>query len=239
MKRTFLTAALICIITLTGCSGCGGDVSSPQSNTSGISPTDIASASDTADASTATTVTTTAAPTTTTTPPLPDDTELVLIAEYIPDIIIDLKYATCDNFTGVKIYESADAYLRYGTVKKLAAAAQMAESHGYRLKIWDAYRPVSAQYKLWDICPDPTYVSNPENGFSKHSRGNTVDITLVYSDCTDIPMPSGYDDFSSLADRDYSDVSSDARGNALLLESIMEECGSVGYFGEWWHYYDE
>ena len=109
---------------------------------------------------------------------------------------------------------------------------------GYSLKIWDAYRPPAAQFKLWNACPNPVYVANPNTGFSSHSRGNTVDVTLVMADGSEIEMPTGFDNFSALADRDYSDVSSAAAKNAKLLENLMKKHGFNCYFGEWWHYSD-
>lgn len=168
---------------------------------------------------------------------LPDDT-FVLVRDYIPSVSVDLKYATEDNFTGEIIYDFTDAYLRSGTVKKLQAAAEQLAQDGYALKIWDAFRPPAAQFRLWEICPDPTYVSNPNNGFSSHSRGNTLDITLVDAQGNEVEMPTGFDDFSPLADRDYSDVNSTAAANAQYLESIMLDCGFHAYRGEWWHFSD-
>ena len=181
----------------------------------------------------------TVAPTPTPTPaPIPSDDELVRVKDYIPDIVTDLKYATTDNFTGVVIYDDSTAYLRYGTVKKLAAAQRELAKSGYSLLIWDAYRPVSAQYRLWEVCPNPVYVADPTKGFSKHSRGNTVDISLVKANGDAVEMPSGFDDFTSRADRDYSDVSQAAGDNARYLEEVMTDAGFVGYSGEWWHYSD-
>lgn len=184
---------------------------------------------------------TTQAPTTvppTTQPPEPEDADLVRIRDYIPDIVVDLKYATEDNFTGQVIYEFTEPYLRYGTVKKLMAVQEALKTQGLRLKIWDGFRPVSAQFKLWDVCPDPTYVANPNVGFSSHSRGNTVDITLADASGEELAMPTGFDDFSTMADRDYSDCTAEVANNARLLETIMEENGFKPYFGEWWHYAD-
>lgn len=169
----------------------------------------------------------------------PKDEELVKILDYIPDIVIDLKYATEENFTGVVIYESDEALLRYGTMKKLEKAQEELKKLGYKLCIWDAFRPKEAQFKLWEICPNPIYVANPNKGFSKHSRGNTVDITIVSLSGEKVEMPSGFDDFTKKADRDYSDVSKEAGENAKLLEKVMEEAGFKGYAGEWWHYSDE
>ena len=106
----------------------------------------------------------------------PEDDEYVLVNKYIPDIYVELMYATDNNFTGVRIYDFTDAYLRYGTVKKLANVQKELKEQGYSLKIWDAYRPFEAQQKLWEVYPDPNYVANPANGMKKHNLGGTVDI---------------------------------------------------------------
>ena len=170
--------------------------------------------------------------------PEPEDTALVRVRDYIPDIWVDLRYAGENNFTGAAIYDFSDAYLRYGTVRKLAQAQEALEEDGYSLLIWDAFRPTEAQFRLWEVCPDPVYVANPEKGYSSHSRGNTVDVTLTDLDGNAVEMPSGFDDFSPLADRDYSDVSPDAAANAQLLEDVMSDCGFRPYSGEWWHFTD-
>jgi D-alanyl-D-alanine dipeptidase len=162
----------------------------------------------------------------------------VRVTDHIPNIFIDLRYATENNFTGQAIYDFRDAYLRYGTVKKLIAVQNELRTQGLILKIWDTFRPTAAQFRLWEVCPDPNYVADPTKGFSSHSRGNTLDITLCYADGTELKMPTGFDDFSPLADRDYSDCAPEAAANAKLLESIMTKHGFTGYAGEWWHYSD-
>lgn len=171
-------------------------------------------------------------------PESPADSDFVAVRDYIPDIIVDLKYASDNNFTGETIYEFDDAYLRYGTVKKLIEVSRTLAEQGLRLKIWDAFRPASAQFKLWEVCPDANYVANPYAGFSSHSRGNTIDITLTDSSGNELEMPSGFDDFSALADRDYSDCTPTAAANALLLQQIMEKNGFYAYSMEWWHFSD-
>lgn len=168
----------------------------------------------------------------------PANEELVSVLDWIPSVYVDLKYASEDNFTGRAIYDFTDASLRYGTVKKLAAVQEELLKLGYSLKIWDAYRPASAQFRLWEACPDPTYVADPNKGHSNHSRGNAVDVTMVMAGGAGIPMPSGFDDFSPLADRDYSDVPEEAAKNARILENTMLSHGFLGYFSEWWHYSD-
>ena len=166
------------------------------------------------------------------------DDSMVIISEYIPDVYIELRYASENNFTGQVIYDFTEPSLRYGTVKKLAKVQEELNKMGYSLKIWDAYRPLRAQNKLWEICPNPAYVSEPGKGYSGHCRGNIVDVTLVFADGADVEMPSDFDEFSKLADRDYSDVSDEAEKNALLLQKVMEENGFKGYSGEWWHFTD-
>lgn len=171
-------------------------------------------------------------------PSEPQDSDFVSIRDYIPDIQIDLRYATENNFTGQVIYAFSEPYLRYGTVQKLLSVQEELAAQGYQLLVWDAFRPPAAQFTLWEVCPDPVYVSNPNNGFSSHSRGNTVDISLLYADGTAVTMPTDFDDFSTLADRDYSDVSDEAAANALLLENTMKAHGFKAYSGEWWHFTD-
>ena len=168
--------------------------------------------------------------------PAPED--FVRVLDYIPGMYQELLYATADNFTGQVIYDFSDAYLRYGTVKKLAAVNEDLAQLGLALKIWDGFRPVSAQFRLWEVCPDPTFVANPEKGFSSHSRGNTVDVTLVDKSGNELEMPSKFDDFSGKANRDYSDSTETAAAHAQLLEILMEKHGFDGYFDEWWHFYD-
>lgn len=173
-----------------------------------------------------------------TVPTEPADDTLVRVKDYLPDVQQELMYATRENFTGEQIYSFYEAYLRYGTVKKLQEVSRELSQMGLYLKIWDGFRPVNAQFRLWEICPDPTYVANPETGFSSHSRGNTVDLTLVDETGQELEMPTGFDDFSPLADRDYSDCTAVARENAQLLQDVMERNGFTGYFGEWWHFSD-
>lgn len=168
----------------------------------------------------------------------PKDADFVRVKDYIPEVLTELKYGTPDNFTGQVIYEFEDVFLRYGTVVKLKAVSEELAQQGLYLKIWDGFRPVSAQFKLWEVYPDPTYVANPNKGFSNHSRGYAVDITLVDNAGMELEMPTAFDDFSALADRDYSDCDLVSAKNAQMLETVMEKYGFRGYWGEWWHFND-
>lgn len=170
--------------------------------------------------------------------PVEENDTFVNVQEYIPDVHVELRYATMDNFVGQVIYDSTDVYLRYGTVVKLMEVQQALRLQGLSLKIWDAFRPASAQYKLWAAKPDPEFVANPQTGFSNHTRGNTVDVTIVDKDGNELEMPSDFDDFTENADRDYSECTAEATKNAELLEELMYENGFTGYESEWWHFVD-
>ena len=175
-------------------------------------------------------------------PPPPErtlnDSDFALVKDYVPQIFVELRYAEEENFTGQVIYAFQDAYLRYGTVKKLIHVCNDLAEYGVCLKIWDAFRPPAAQFRLWEVCPDPVFVSDPNVKYSSHSLGNTVDVILTDEQGAELEMPSGFDDFSALADRNYSDCSPAAAANAMLLQEIMEKNGFSGYQNEWWHYSD-
>ena len=172
-------------------------------------------------------------------PPASDEA-FVKVTDYIPTIRVRLAYAGKHNFTGRRIYDFRDAYLRYGTVKKLIKAQKTLKKNGMGLMIWDAYRPHAAQKKLWEVCPNPLYVKDPDKGYSDHTRGSAVDVTLVDSDGTELLMPTEFDNFTKLADRDYSDIDDEfARENAKLLEKTMRSCGFTPYKEEWWHFTDK
>ena len=169
----------------------------------------------------------------------PLEDELVCVKDHIPDIQVELRYATDNNFTGQVIYDFTDAWLRYGTVKKLIRVQESLAEKGYGLKIWDAYRPAAAQFVLWEVVPDPRYVGNPYAGYSFHSSGSALDVTLISLDGSPVEMPTDFDDFSSLGDRNYWDASLEAREHALVLENAMKVRGFTPYEGEWWHFTDE
>lgn len=167
------------------------------------------------------------------------DIDYVKVKDYISNIYIDLRYATNNNFVGQTIYSFKEPYLRYGTVKKLIKVQNELNSKGYCLKIWDAYRPYSAQKKLWSIVNNPRYVADPSKGPRAHNLGGTVDITLVKINGDSIDMPTDFDDFSLKADRNYEDISDqEAIENSRLLEQVMTKYGFKGYENEWWHYTD-
>lgn len=171
-------------------------------------------------------------------PPSLSDTDYVNLDRHIPELQIRLAYYTEDNFTGQKLYDSPVAYLRRGTADKLRKASDEALRDGYRLVILDAYRPPEVQFKMWQKFPDSRFVANPHKGFSDHSRGCAVDLTLSLKSGGLLEMPSQYDEFTPRADRNYCDVSPARGANSRYLEKIMTKNGFMPSVTEWWHFAD-
>jgi len=153
-----------------------------------------------------------------------------------PSILVDLRYATPDNFTHHVIYDFTTAIARTGTAKKLAAASAALREQGYRLKIWDAYRPVSAQERLYAVYPDPSFVAKPNPNFS-HQKGVTFDLTLCDADGNELEMQTPFDDFTTAAHRDQPRTPLQEK-HYQILDQAMRDAGFFGYENEWWDYRD-
>lgn len=170
--------------------------------------------------------------------------DLVRLLALDPEFIIDLKYATEDNFTKQKIYSSGDCYVNRNTARLLIKAKNVFKADGYRVKIWDAYRPISAQRRFFEILPNPLFIGEPPdmsavNTFRPaHLNGQCVDITLVNRDGRDVDMPTGFDDFSEMTGLICRHIPEALRKNAEYLRFVMESVGFSGYDSEWWHFYD-
>lgn len=152
---------------------------------------------------------------------------------------MDLRYATKDNFTHQRVYPAdAPALLTLDTALKLKKANERFEKDGFRIRVWDAYRPKSVQEIFWNLVPDPRYVADPSKG-SVHNRGASVDVTLEDLQGNELEMPTEFDDFSEKASPSYQGSSAKARENMLYLRRIMEESGFTGVSTEWWHFDDK
>jgi D-alanyl-D-alanine dipeptidase len=160
----------------------------------------------------------------------PDD--FVDVGKAIPDAVIDMRYATADNFVGQQLYPVARCVLRRAVVERLARAAKALRAKDRRLLVWDCYRPSSIQLVLWKKVPDPRYVADPKQG-SRHSRGAAIDVGLVAADGKPVELPTAFDDFTPAAHRDRALPRS---AEARLLASAMTEAGFVGMPTEWWHF---
>ncbi len=165
------------------------------------------------------------------------DEPLYDISRVNPRIILDIKYATADNFVGKPVYTCAKAYLRKSVALKLDHVQQKLEKKGLGLKIWDAYRPFYVQQLLWDIVPDERYVADPKKG-SVHNRGAAVDLTLVDAQGCELAMPTAFDDFTKKAHHDYEDLPQEVLANRKLLIAVMVAEGFTPLATEWWHYND-
>jgi D-alanyl-D-alanine dipeptidase len=164
--------------------------------------------------------------------------DLIDIKEVNPHIIVDMRYATEDNFVKKSLYDSNTCFLRKSTAVKLDGVQKELEGMNLGLKVWDCYRPLAVQRILWAIFPDERYVANPEKG-SRHNRASAVDVTLVDSQGTELQMPTGFDDFSPRAHHHYQDLPDQAIKNRELLKGLMEKAGFIPLSEEWWHYDDE
>jgi len=157
-------------------------------------------------------------------------------------IVLDVRYATTNNFTGQKVYPSARCFLRADISKRLINVQALLRRQGLGLKIYDCYRPFSVQELFWRIMPDNRYVLEPvrKDGVmvksSRHNRGAAVDVTLVDAQGRELHMPTGYDDFSTAAHRDNVSAPQDALRNSELLEQAMVSQGFIPLETEWWHF---
>jgi len=164
--------------------------------------------------------------------------DLVAVTSVSHRIVLDIRYATTNNFTGRPVYPSAKAFLRRATAEKLAIAQAELERQHLGLKVYDAYRPLSVQKQFWTILPDERYVANPAKG-SRHNRGSAVDVTLVHLDTgMELPMPSGYDDFSAKAHYAWTNASPEAIRDRTILCDTMVRHGFAPMPSEWWHFDD-
>jgi len=162
---------------------------------------------------------------------------LVEVRDIDSNIKVNLYYATEDNFTGQVLYPVEVCLLRRGTAEKLAAANAEFMRDGYRIKVWDGFRPQNVQHELWEIKPDPRYVADPAVG-SNHNRGAAVDVTLVDEHGNKLEMPTDFDDFEKEASRSYPGMTEEARENMEYLTEVMVKNGFTTIQSEWWHFND-
>lgn len=162
--------------------------------------------------------------------------KFVNIKTLSPEILLDMKYATADNFLGQVVYDCAECYLRKATAQALAAAQKDFVARGYSLKLFDCYRPLSVQKKMWKILPGTHYVANPAKG-SKHNRGAAVDLTLVeIATGKEVDMGTPFDTFSPKAHHSYTDLPKKVLAHRQLLREVLGKHNFKPIFSEWWHY---
>lgn len=166
----------------------------------------------------------------------PTTEALTPVLELIPDAVVDLRYATADNFMKKQVYPAgARCLLLRRSATMLKAAADALRHQGYRLRLYDCYRPRAVQYELWKVMPVPGYVADPAKG-SNHNRGGAVDLSLVTLDGGEVEMPTPYDTFSPAAHQGYDGGTGPSRKHRELLKAAMLAQGFVPNRMEWWHY---
>ncbi|WP_236979049.1 D-alanyl-D-alanine dipeptidase [Membranihabitans maritimus] len=161
--------------------------------------------------------------------------KFVNVQELDPTIELDIRYATTNNFTNKQMYDCGKCYLREEVAEKMVLANKEFREMGYRIKVFDCYRPQSVQYKLWQEVPNPQYVANPDKG-SVHNRGGAVDLTLIDKNGKELPMGTGYDFFGEQAHQDYFQLPENILENRKLLKETLHKFGFTPIRTEWWHY---
>ena len=185
-----------------------------------------------------------------------DPSGFVLLADYVPGIIQEIRYYSTYNFIGDRIdgYEEPCALLTKKAARALKSVSHEMNVQGYRLKVFDAYRPVSAvkHFVLWgieDLDPRMKLFFYPElekqelfiKGYiasqSSHSRGSTVDLTLLdMRTGKEVDMGSPFDMFSEISHPDYKGVTEEQYDNRMLLQDVMVRNGFEPIDCEWWHF---
>lgn len=163
------------------------------------------------------------------------DTTFVNLKDYSKDFIYDMKYATEDNFLKAKMYDCAECFLRLKTVEALISANKDFMKKGYKIKLFDCYRPLSIQKKMWEIISNPEYVADPKKG-SIHNRGGAVDISIVDATGKEMNMGTSFDFFGIQASHNYTKLSKEVLSNRKYLKKIMVKNGFNSFDSEWWHY---
>lgn len=160
---------------------------------------------------------------------------LVEITQTSHNIVLDMRYATENNFTKQPIYDCKRCFLRPEALVLLEKAIELGNQQGLRFKILDAHRPQYAQERLWHICPNPDYITPPERG-SHHTRGVAIDLTLINQEGQELDMGTPFDSFETRSHHGASQLSSKVAQNRYTLLGIMMSAGWDFYVNEWWHY---
>lgn len=160
--------------------------------------------------------------------------DLVEITEASHGIELDIVYATDRNVTGKPVYARPAAWLHKDAAAKLARAGELAGKLGYRLRLFDAFRPSEAQWVFWNHVPDPDFFADPRKG-SPHSRGVAVDLTLT-SGGEALDLGTGFDALTPLSYHGSTEIPEAAQRNRYALLGIMSTAGWDFYMNEWWHY---
>lgn len=149
---------------------------------------------------------------------------------------LELRYADTSNFTGQQIYDCGRCFVRPEAGRRLRQLQRdLDERYGWRLRLFDCYRPRPAQQRLWEIMPNASYVTPPQKG-SMHNRGLAVDLTIDDREGNRMDMGTDFDFFGKEAHIDHLDHPKIVLRNRRILSKAMELHGFKGIRTEWWHY---
>lgn len=164
------------------------------------------------------------------------ENRLVEIKKYIPEIVLDIRYATTNNFMHRQMYAQAKAFARLRVVLALKEAEADLKKKGLGIKIYDAYRPYAITVKFYETAHDTNFVADPRKG-SKHNRGCAIDMGLIdLKTGKDLDMPTGFDSFSKRAASNYADLPKQELDNRAVIKMAMESHGFTELPSEWWHF---
>ncbi|HEY0742216.1 MAG TPA: M15 family metallopeptidase [Chryseosolibacter sp.] len=162
--------------------------------------------------------------------------ELVDLENFVPGIVLDIRYATTNNFTGTQIYNLAKAYARKPVAEALLKVQNELKQKGFGIKMFDGYRPYKATVKFYEVYKDTTYVASPYRG-SRHNRGCALDLTIIdLKTGEELKMPTEYDSFKKDAWPRTPVADPVIRANRKMLIDVMESNGFKVNGSEWWHF---
>lgn len=162
--------------------------------------------------------------------------QLVDIKKAIPSIVLDIRYATKNNFMQQVMYKQAKAFARKPVVAQLKKIQAILNKQGYGLKIFDAYRPYTITVAFYQNASDKNFVANPAKG-SKHNRGCAIDLTIIdLKTGKELPMPTPYDSFAPEAAANYENLPPQIIKNRDFLIATMQANGFKVIYNEWWHF---
>lgn len=162
--------------------------------------------------------------------------ELIKLDTLKDGFAYDIRYAGTNNFLKEPFYDCAVCYLRPEVAKALKEVNHYFCELGYRILLYDCYRPVSAQKKMWAAYPNPQYVANPYTSGSIHNRGAAVDLSLVTLEGEPVDMGTDHDFFGVQAHIDYTKLPKKVLENRKLLQKGMLLFGFETIRTEWWHF---
>jgi len=163
---------------------------------------------------------------------------LVELTKLDKSIKLDIRYATADNFVGRPVYTEARAFLQRPAAEGVVRVNQKLKERELGIVIFDGYRPWSITKLFWDVVPEDKrkFVADPAKG-SKHNRGCAVDMSIYdLKTGKEVPMPSGFDEFTDRASPDYQGGTDLERANRDKLRRMMEAEGFTVNANEWWHF---